>query len=223
MRIESATQGDTATLAAIARGTVRAGLSSDDLYSPFTQEKVRGMVVSLLSSAAGNVLNVFGQSVLGWNPLVSTAVFMQVFSSLLVYVLDILFAKATFHGAPVPYGDFIQRAQWLWTSFTRPPFMKFIVTALIDLVIGIELLRAALSYLDDAKIEFRFRNELVAAAISIVVFVLWTNAVRFNWAYLDDDNPVMNIVMVAWMALALMVFSATRNVEMRVKAQQPDP
>jgi hypothetical protein len=202
----------------LASNVVSAGLPSSDLYSPFTTEKLRGMFVSLAASFAGNSMNVFGQKVLHLNPLISTALFLQLVANVLVYALDIVFAKRAFNGADVPYTHLQERAAYLWRSFATPTFMKFIITAIIDLVVVVELLRATMSYLDAANVTFRFRNEIAAAVISIIVFMLWGNAVRFNWAYADTDNPVMNIIMIAWVAMALMLFAVARNLEMVSRA-----
>ena len=186
--------------------------STSELYHPFTPEKVRGMFASVAAGLTGNAMNVFGQSIIGLNPLVSTVIFLQVGGNLIGYMLDILFAKEVIAGSRVPYTAFLSRLAFMLGSIASTMFFKFIITVIIDSIIVVEMLSAAMNILDKNGIKFRFRNELVAAAISVVTFILWTNALRFNWAYAEFNNPVMDIIMVAWLAIVIMIFCATRNV-----------
>lgn len=190
--------------------------SSSDLYEPFTGEKIRGMIASLVASVSGNAMNIFGQSVLHLNPLLSTALFLQLGGNLIGYFLDIVAAKEKFSGTRVPYTDILKRVILALRSFSSTMFSKFTVTVIIDTVIVIEMLKTALDVFDAYDIKFKFRNEITAAFISLLTFVLWVNALRFNWAYVEEDNPLMNIVMIAWLGLTLMVFCATRNIRSRI-------
>ena len=191
--------------------------NKSDLYHPFTKEKVRGMVASVISGLTGNSMNLFGQSVLGLNPFVSTFLFMQLGGNLVGYILDIVLAKETFKGTPVRYSDLIARFRFMLISFSSTMFFKFIITVIIDAIIVVEMLRSVLDILDANNIQFKFRNEITAGLISFVTFVLWVNALRFNWAYAENENPVMNIIMVAWLGIMIMAFCAAKNIRSSIE------
>ena len=187
------------------------GSLGQDIYHPFTGEKLRGMLASAAASVLGNLLNVFGQSVLGLNPLLSTTLFLQGGASFVGYILDILFAKSSFSGRAVPYSDLATRTRWLVKSFISSPFMKYVVTVIIDTLIMVELLKTILDFLDAKEIRFKFRNEVCAAVVSVLTFILYVNAMRFNWAYVDSENVLINVLMLAWLALTMMIFCVSRN------------
>ena len=191
-------------------------MSTLELYHPFTKEKVRGMGASIVASLSGNTLNIFGQSVLGLNPLVSTALFLQVTGNFIGYMLDMVFAKEVINGMQVPYVDILARVQFMVKSLGTTMFFKFIITVIIDTIVIVEMLNAALFILDANDIKFKFRDELVAASISFVTFILWTNALRFNWAYADTSNPIMDIVILAWLAIVIMIFCSTKTLAKKV-------
>jgi hypothetical protein len=193
----------------MAHSTSSGGVS--DLYRPFTAEKLRGMVMSLVASVASNGLNIFGQSILGMSPLVSTTIFLQVFGNLLVYVLDILFAKEIINGERVSYLDAGTRLRWMLKSFFKSTFLKYIITILIDSIILVEMLDFGIFVCEKNGIRFKFRNEIIAGLISIVTFILWVNALRFNWAYAETENATLNIIIIAWLGISITVFCATRT------------
>lgn len=193
------------------RITMSSPTASTEIFKPFTGEKLRGMVISVLTGAGVTGLNVFGQSVMHLHPLVSTMLFLNVAGNLLVYSLDIIFAKSTFHGQTIPYTDYRTRLAWLGRSFLRPTFVKFIVTALIDGIILIEMLDYGIYVCDMYGIHFKFRNEAIAAVLSVVTFIFWVNALRFNWAYSDSEDAILNLLVMAWLGIVIMVFCATRT------------
>lgn len=185
---------------------------NSELYTPFTREKVRGMLVSTATSVLANGINVFFQSVLGFNPLISSALVLQVGAGLVVYVLDILVAKENFNGRHVAYTEVRKRLKWLIRSFLQPVFFKYIITVIIDTLTFIEILRAVLQVLDENNIRFRFRNEICAALLSAGSFILYVNATRFNWAYNDGgENSIMNIIMLLWVTLTIFIFCVSHN------------
>lgn len=195
---------------------------NSEVFKTFTSEKIRGMFVSLVTASVANGLNVFGQTTLGLNPLLSTSLFLQVGGSLLVYTGDILFAKSEFDGVALGYNskDLLKRWKWLKKSLVSPVFLKFVITVIIDTIIILEVLRFTLDVLDENGFKFRYRNEICAAIIGIVVFILWSNALRFNWAY-GPENGIMNVVVMAWMGIVVMVYATSRNMIMHHKASLP--
>ena len=209
------------------------------LLSPgatFTGEKVRGAAVSVASGTLAGGLHILAVK-LGMSATLASALVLYLFGNLLGYASDILFAKRDFrvpaswvpasalaelkrHGTvspgglfngPLPYTMLGVRTRWLLLSFANKQFFRFLVTVLLDTLIGIALLRAAIDVADHYQVlpQWRMRDAVLAVLIAVFTFFLYTNILRFDWAYRDGDEPLMNIVVLMWATLVLMVFAVT--------------
>lgn len=186
----------------------------------FTREKLRGILTSMMTGGAAGGLNL-GLAALGLSPVTSAFVGLYLFGSLFGYVADVMLAKETFripqgyrglpgpyHG-PVPYTDVLVRTRWLLRSFVGKQFFRFFITVLIDSLVGIAMLNALIEYMDarDFLPDFRFRDTLAAGGISIFTFLLYNNILRFDWAYNDEEDHLMNIIILMTSTVVLIVFS----------------
>ena len=183
-------------------------------------ELFRGAIASLVASMLSNLMNMFGTHVLKLHIEWSSLFFISIFGNLLGYSLDILFAKKYFYGKEVPYSDMPYRLLWWMKSFSSPIFFKFIVTIIIDMILFTVLLRTILKTLDEKEIKFKYRDVLVAAAVTTVTFVLYVNYLRFKWAYLMKTSPIMDMVILAWSGLSMILFFMfTKNEPLLKKVQ----
>lgn len=182
----------------------------------FNDEKRRGMATSVVNGSTISALNYYGVMVLGLSAPVSTLIFMYIIGSVSGYTLDILFAKTYFKTtdgkvATLPYSALHARAAWLLRSFAKAPFFKFLVASIIETITGIALIRAAIA--EAERQEFmtdrpRWRNLGIALVTAVLVFLLFGNILRFDWAYSSNpDNPHMNITVLMWMALSILAFA----------------
>lgn len=174
-----------------------------DTFNVLTKEKVRGGVASAVSGCVANLMNV-AMILFGMNPLISTTLSLQIFGNMLTYFLDIMMAKKKFHGKTVPYTDHVYRFSWFVKSFMGPPFHKFIVACIIEGVFVYAALMRAREFCEKRKIRFKLRDAGLAAIIGAVSFVFVMNFLRFNWVLEEEESLVLNIVIIAWMAI--MVF-----------------
>ena len=187
-----------------------------DLDALLTHEKARGAAASAVSGAAAASLNLVGATALGMSPLASAALFLYLIGSVFGYSLDILFAKRDFRvspGAapsPLPYSALGARAGWLLRSFGRRFFFRFVITVLIETLTGIAVTRAAIATLDRRALLVRtpeqkkLRDAAVAIAAAVLVFLLFGNVLRFDWAYREVEDPTLSIVVLAWLAITLL-------------------
>ena len=216
--------------------TEATGGSMPIILSPsdaFGREKLRGLVMSLLSGVAANALNLFGTRVLGLSVQVSSAIFLQAVGNVLGYTLDILFAKSVFTvqrgGARVeghvPYGDLATRVRWLLRSFVGRQFFRFLITVIIDTLVSLALLNWAIRAMDRHAVltEFRYRNVIAAGAIAVGTFFLYSNILRFDWAYSDADVPVFNVIVLMWVTLVLVITAVTYPSPSPEGAPSPSP
>lgn len=184
-------------------------LTADDL---FTVEKMRGAVASVVAGSTGLGLNYWGMASLGLNPALSAAIFMYTVGSILGYSLDIVFAKHAF-GADghIPYSHVGHRFKWLIRSFASNMFFRFIIVFLIEVLTGIVMLEALITYMDSQQFMLdrpHLRNALAAVFIAFINFVLYANILRFDWAYNDvQSNQTLNVVVLMWMGIVLVLFS----------------
>ena len=183
--------------------------------SVFTGEKGRGLLTSVASGGISAGMNYVGTAVLGMNPVLSAAVFLYSLGSLLSYSFDILYAKREFHGRALPYSAQRERWAYLARSFRRKQFYRFVITLILETVVSVCVLRAVLDQLDRMRVwtatprARRLRDVAAALAVALAVFLLFANVLRFDWAYRDDDNPTMNMIVLMWTTLALVVFATT--------------
>lgn len=178
----------------------------------FTGEKVRGAGMSVVSGTTAMLLNAFGIAVLGLNPLVSTALFGHVIGSLLSYSLDILFAKKDFGLVPLPYSAFLKRAGWLLRSFRKRFFYRYLITVLIETLTSLLILGALIAWMDRHRVGTAYpamRDTLAAVAAVVFVFVLFGNVLRFDWAYCEVEQPLLTMVVLAWVAITVALFAST--------------
>jgi len=188
----------------------------------FTNEKLRGALTSVLSGGVSGGMNVIGVTVLGLSAPVSALLMLYLFGSIFGYSVDILFAKSNFtikqgyngeksFSGTVPYSDMKTRALWLLRSFTEKHFFRFVITVIIDVLIGIAILRALMDYAEenDFLTDFKYRDMLLAGGVSIFTFFLYNNVLRFDWAYSDKESPLMDVVVLMWVALVLLIFAVT--------------
>lgn len=189
--------------------------------SAFKGEKWRGLFMSLVSNIFANGLNFALTTFVGLPIMASTVLSLQVFNNLLGYILDILFAKRAFrlrsyngiadYRGPVPYSDLATRGKWLLRSFVSKQFFRYLITILIDIVVTLLVMRWAIRELDKRKImmDFKYRNLLLAVVVATLSFFLYVNVLRFEWAYLDDEQPVFNLMVMMWVTLAVSLYAAT--------------
>lgn len=174
-----------------------------------TGEKMRGAVTSAVSGTTATALTILGVTVMGLSATTSATLFQFVLGSLLSYSLDILFAKARFGGATVPYTALGRRFRWLAGSLVHRPFFRFGITLIIETITGVALLKAAIRTMNRRRFmpNWKLRDAAAAVVVSVAVFLLFGNILRFDWAYSEADQPVLNIVVLMWMALALLAYS----------------
>ena len=179
-----------------------------------TPEKLRGALASVISGSASSAGILFGTIALGLSAPVSLVLFGYLLGSVLGYSLDILIAKQYFgttSPVAVPYGDLYTRGKWLVKSFAHRHFFRFIVTVVIETLTTLAMLGAVVRAMDAHGIlaGWGLRDAVTAVAVAFVNFWMFGNVLRFDWAYRETENPVLNVVVLLWMTLSMLVFAAT--------------
>lgn len=178
--------------------------------------KVRGLFTTVISGSSSSALHLITIGI-GMHPILSTILTFYIFGSLIAYSLDILFAKQSFiigrigdlgkKTAMIPYSDLLFRIRWLFKSFFSMTFYRFIITVVIDTLIGIAILSSILNVLNSSGVHFWLRDTIIAGLVALVTFILYNNVLRFDWAYKDQSNPIIDIMVLMWASLVILIFS----------------
>jgi hypothetical protein len=127
-----------------------------------------------------------------------------------------MFAKHDFETAfgvvqHVPYGDLRRRAVWLFTSFASRYFFRFVVVLMIETMTALSVTRAMIRATDKYRLlrEWKWREPVFSVLAFSLVFVMFGNIVRFEWAYSHAGHAQTNVVMLAWLGITSIVFANT--------------
>jgi len=181
----------------------------------------------VVSAGIAGGFNALG-TYLGMDPTLSSLLFVYVLGNSVAYTGDIMFAKERFlpntkrkkkeeeEDAPheekkIPYDAYLERFMWLLRSFADKYFYRFIVTVVVDTLVGIALIRASIDFLDEHEVltDFKWRDMFVTGLVSVITFFLYTNVLRFDWAYRSYTDVTTDMVILIGMVVILMVFAQT--------------
>jgi hypothetical protein len=191
----------------------------------YQSEKGRGIVSYILAIIIANSLNIILTRYTSLTIEQSTFISMYLIGSLMVYSGDILIAKDAFYFkeygkvVTVPHRDILTRGRWLIGSFVDKYFMRFIITVIIDTLIGLALLRYAIKTADNLEIlpNWKYRNHLIVFIIAIFTYILYLSTLRFDWAYVHKEDMMLNILMIAWASLAILVYTSASPASTNIK------
>jgi hypothetical protein len=172
--------------------------------------KIRGAVTTIISGSVSGLSHMLGLY-FGFSPHATSIVAVYVFGSIVAYILDIMFAKNMFRTSSnkllsIPYTDFTFRFKWLLKSFTTSVFFRFVITMLIDTFIGLMIIHHVIKYLDKKDIHFNFRDTIVTGLVAVFTFILYNNSLRFEWAYVEDKNTILDMIVFMWVSLVLVLY-----------------
>ena len=183
----------------------------------FKGEQGKGILTSLSAGFIANILVMLGEKKWGMDVATSAAVFGLGVGNIIGYIADIMFAKENFliKGVLHQYGlgQLALKFKWLLNSFISKTFFRFWIIVFIDMILTLTLVDYLAKYMDENKwfTKVKYRNSLIVFFISITTFLLYVNPLRFNWAYNINENPMMNIMILMWLALSILIFVSTRR------------
>jgi hypothetical protein len=186
-------------------------------------EKERGIIGYILAIILANSFNLILSNTTTLTIEQSTFISMYIIGSLIVYTSDIIIAKDCFYlngkMRYVSHYDVSTRFNWFLASLTDKYFFRFLITVIIDTIVGISILKYSIAALDEKKIltEWKYRNYVIVFVIAIFTYVLYLSTLRFDWAYSNDENVMLNILVIAWVSLAILISSQTTAMSSNVK------
>lgn len=114
---------------------------------------------------------------------------------------------------PVKYDqwDIERRFIWYIKSLASKSFVRFLLIAVIDTLVSLAIIDLIIQSLDKAKINFKFRNSVVAVLVAIFTFQVFVNELRFKFAYTRTDNLTDDILLFVWASLAMLIYIVIRK------------
>jgi len=180
-----------------------------------SNERSKGMIGYIIAILLANIINIVLSKVSTLTIEQTTFISVYVLANIIIYSCDILFAKELFFYkgvyGPIPYTDLVSRGDWLIHSLYDKYFFRFLITVVIDTIIGITLLKYIIQVADRLNIltKWKYRNYLLVFIIAIFTYILYLGTLRFNWAYSYQENELMNILVVIWASLAILIVSTS--------------
>ena len=183
----------------------------------FQSEQRRGIFGYIGSAIFANIVNFLLTKYTTLNVQQTTFIAVYLVGNIIIYSFDILFAKKEFfldsykgganYYGPVPYSDIQTRLIWLGKSLYQKYIFRFLITVILDTIIGLSLLKYAIFKLDEYKVllNWKYRNIIVATIVSSFTFFLYLSTLRFKWAYEYKENNIMNILVMVWLSLAILI------------------
>lgn len=173
----------------------------------YNTEYNRAIFSAIIISFLSQFLN-YASQLNGMDAKKATFLFAIVFNYIFGYVLDLSFAKEL----PSKY---ITRYDYVSSNIFSHKFIKYLVTLLIDGYISIVLLDRIIIFIEDNKELFpvffsthkKERNVIVSILVAIFTFYLYSNTIRFMWAYEDETNPILDLLVISWFVTLLTINS----------------
>lgn len=200
--------------------TTRRGANGSPTTGLMTEEKIRGALAGVFATSVSIGLNVLGVTTMGLSAPVSAFIFYYLFGGFVAYGADVLVAKQKFTNhprtpegkpaVPVPYSDLKTRFKWLVGSLYSRHFFRFVVAILIETMTGVAMLEAVIQWMNQSHFYMDhevLRNAIMAVIIAGANFILFGAVLRFDWAYNESENQLLNIMVLMWLALVLIIFA----------------
>jgi hypothetical protein len=192
-----------------------------------SKEKFIGTIVSIVvGGIAFAVLFIF--EILGISTE-SAVVYTSIISNFVGYTGDILIAKQCFDEwepigepswfndkgkyVPVQYDQWDVEKRFIWyiKSLASKSFIRFLLITVIDTLVSLAIIDLVIRSLEKANINFKFRNSVIAVLVSILVFQVFVNDLRFRFAYTRSQNLTDDILLFTWASLALLIYIVIRK------------
>ena len=138
----------------------------------------------------------------------TSSVVIYIVAALLHYTLDIFVAK-TFKPSQ-------NKLKWYGNSFLKHNFSKYMVVAILHLLISQHILNyinITLNHEISSKPTFlqRYRNTFILFLINIVSFALYGYFLKFKWAYVDESEPLLTMIVLSWCTLSIMIYTLSNK------------
>jgi hypothetical protein len=203
-----------------------------NLISIFSKEKNIGVLTSAVAFFLTNGLNYYLHNHKNVDIKTSTFISIYIIGNFISYFLDFAFAKknlylSSYKGktpyyGPVPFSDQKTRWMFIFKSFGKPYIFRFFILVLIEVMIGLVILKFILKVMDDNDIlkRWKFRNVSVALLSSFFTFYLFIRTLRFDWVYEYKAEPIIDIIVSIWFTIIILIVVLLEDINISINNMQ---
>lgn len=139
--------------------------------------------------------------------------FINIFILWIHYTLDILWVKS------FDNEDINNKLTWYTQSFFKFNFVKYVITISIHLINTSFIKKYIDNVLDEKKIltSFKYRNLIVTSIINFFSFGLYMYFLKFKWAYVDDSDITITMIVLCWSSILLILYMLTTTLQNKNK------
>jgi len=183
----------------------------------FKGEQSRGIIGYLVACTISYYINIALSRTTKLSVTQSSFLSIYVIGNILLYSFDILFSKEKFFinnkYQEVAYSELKTRGLWLLKSLYQKYFFRFLVTVIIDTIVGLTILKIVIDKLDELKIlkEWKYRNYVVAFIIATITYILYLSTLSFKWAYNHEETIILDILVMAWLSIVILIAATNRG------------
>ena len=176
----------------------------------------------IFRSAFANIINSSLMFLLNNQKIVDLTFFKffieYILSTLLTYLLDILFVQKKFSMNNdieiIPYNNIYKRFNYL---FNHHRLFKFVVLFAINIIMNKSIIEFITKLMDKNNIytdenEIKYRNLFILLFVNLFTGVLYIDILKYNWAYIDNNNILLNIIIYMWFTLSILITVSTNRI-----------
>lgn len=119
------------------------------------------------------------------------------------YTLDILFVKRSHTDDKIRY---------YLNSFVKFKFVKYLVVSIIYFISLETATKYVMKQMDHLDLKYKYRNVIIRTIINACIIALYIHYLKFKWAYVDNTDPVMNIIVMSWCSILIVLFMIFQHV-----------
>jgi hypothetical protein len=132
-----------------------------------------------------------------------------VLTQLLVYFSDILFIQENFvkNGQSLSHIPHTLYEKMIY-SIDKNMIYKFIVIVTISTIINKSIYNYILNTMNKRKLfitNIRLRDSIVQIVVNIFTTISYVNVMKFKWAYVNNEDPVLNMIIISWFSLSILI------------------
>jgi hypothetical protein len=129
---------------------------------------------------------------------------------LLIFLADVLFIQEQFcveqKLKTLQWNSFVDRLTY---TFKINIFYKFAVTVFLVSVINNLTFKYIISKMKTKKVinknNIREINLIVGVLVNIFTTIVFANALKFKWAYVNNSNLILNMLIISWFSITLLI------------------
>jgi|TARA_Y100000389_G_scaffold105527_1_gene102450 hypothetical protein len=129
---------------------------------------------------------------------------------LLIFLADVLFIQEQFcveqKLKTLQWNSFVDRLKY---TFKINIFYKFAVTVFLVSVINNLTFKYIISKMKTKKVinkkNIREINLIVGVLVNIFTTIVFANALKFKWAYVNNSNIILNMLIISWFSITLLI------------------